>query len=45
MCARNVKDHINQDDLKQIKYNSYKGFKFDGLIISDYCKGFLDEDE
>ena len=38
-------DRVNQDDLKQIKNNFYKGFKFDGLIISDYCKGFLTEED
>lgn len=38
-------ERVNQDDLKQIRYNSYKGFKFDGLIISDYCKGFLAEED
>jgi len=34
---------INQEDLKQITYNSYKGFQYDALVISDYCKGFLNE--
>tara|TARA_R110000824_G_scaffold8701_1_gene39339 strand:+ start:526 stop:1281 length:756 start_codon:yes stop_codon:yes gene_type:complete len=36
---------VNQDELKQITSNDYKGFKFDGLIISDYCKGFLTEED
>jgi bifunctional ADP-heptose synthase (sugar kinase/adenylyltransferase) len=36
---------VNQKDLKQITYNSYKGFQFDGLIISDYCKGFLNKED
>ena len=38
-------ERVNQDELKQIRYNSYKGFQFDGLIISDYCKGFLTEED
>ena len=38
-------ERVSQYDLKHIKNNFYKGFKFDGLIISDYCKGFLTEED
>tara|TARA_R110000796_G_scaffold201517_2_gene317709 strand:+ start:395 stop:1150 length:756 start_codon:yes stop_codon:yes gene_type:complete len=38
-------ERVNQDDLKQIRNNFYKDFTFDGLIISDYCKGFLTEED
>mgnify|MGYP000167901999 FL=1 len=38
-------DRINQKDLHQVKSNMYRGYKFDGLIISDYCKGFLTEED
>jgi bifunctional ADP-heptose synthase (sugar kinase/adenylyltransferase) len=38
-------ERVSQYDLKHIKYNCYKGFHFDGLIISDYCKGFLTEED
>ena len=36
---------VSQDDLNQITHNVYKGFRYDGLIISDYCKGFLKEED
>jgi bifunctional ADP-heptose synthase (sugar kinase/adenylyltransferase) len=36
---------INGDFLKQIKNNNYLGNKIDAIIISDYDKGFLDEDD
>tara|TARA_R100000005_G_C5002411_1_gene210046 strand:+ start:6609 stop:7391 length:783 start_codon:yes stop_codon:yes gene_type:complete len=38
-------NRVSQDEIKKIKNNSYNGFKFDGLIISDYCKGFLEEED
>tara|TARA_Y100000592_G_scaffold36537_1_gene57966 strand:+ start:18100 stop:18855 length:756 start_codon:yes stop_codon:yes gene_type:complete len=36
-------DKIDSDELKKVKNNTYGNYKFDGLIISDYCKGFLSE--
>ena len=36
---------VNGEEIKKIKNNSYGDFKFDGLIISDYCKGFLEEED
>tara|TARA_R110002020_G_scaffold259538_1_gene473465 strand:+ start:1476 stop:2252 length:777 start_codon:yes stop_codon:yes gene_type:complete len=36
---------VSKDEIKKIKNNAYRDFKFDGLIISDYCKGFLEEED
>ena len=34
-------DRVDLNELKKVKNNVYENYKFDGLIISDYCKGFL----
>lgn len=34
---------IDKNILKNINNNYYNGVKYDALIISDYCKGFLSE--
>ena len=36
---------INTKDLKQITNNQYKGINIDAIVISDYDKGFLDEED
>ena len=36
-------DRVSSDVISKIKKNIYEDFHFDGLIISDYCKGFLTE--
>lgn len=33
------------DIIKSIKNNFYDNLKYDAIIISDYCKGFLSEDD
>ena len=38
-------DKVSNDVLQKIQKNTYEDFKFDGLIISDYCKGFLNEED
>ena len=38
-------DRVSLDELKKVKNNLYGDYKFDGLIISDYCKGFLEEED
>jgi len=38
-------DEIDSNELKKVKNNTYGDYKFDGLIISDYCKGFLLEED
>jgi bifunctional ADP-heptose synthase (sugar kinase/adenylyltransferase) len=38
-------DSIDSDELKKVKNNLYNDYEFDGLIISDYCKGFLNEED
>jgi D-beta-D-heptose 7-phosphate kinase/D-beta-D-heptose 1-phosphate adenosyltransferase len=38
-------DRVDLDKLKKVKNNCYDDYKFDGLIISDYCKGFLEEED
>jgi D-beta-D-heptose 7-phosphate kinase/D-beta-D-heptose 1-phosphate adenosyltransferase len=36
-------ERIDEDELKYIANNKYKGVTIDAIIISDYDKGFLDE--
>jgi len=36
---------INTDNIKQIINNQYKGINIDAIVISDYDKGFLDEED
>ena len=36
---------IDRDVLMSINDNMYKGIRYDAIIISDYCKGFLTEDD
>lgn len=36
---------INNDLIEEIKLNIYKNVKYDAIVISDYCKGFLTEDD
>jgi D-beta-D-heptose 7-phosphate kinase/D-beta-D-heptose 1-phosphate adenosyltransferase len=36
---------INTDNIKQIINNQYKGINIDAIVISDYNKGFLDEED
>jgi D-glycero-beta-D-manno-heptose-7-phosphate kinase len=36
---------INIDNIKQIINNQYKGINIDAIIISDYDKGFLEEED
>jgi bifunctional ADP-heptose synthase (sugar kinase/adenylyltransferase) len=38
-------DRISQDRLESIKNNEYLGTKIDAIAISDYKKGFLEEDD
>ena len=38
-------DKVSNDVLLKIQKNTYEDFEFDGLIISDYCKGFLSEED
>jgi bifunctional ADP-heptose synthase (sugar kinase/adenylyltransferase) len=36
---------ISRDVIENIKNNHYQGVSYDALIISDYCKGFLTEED
>jgi bifunctional ADP-heptose synthase (sugar kinase/adenylyltransferase) len=36
---------IKQDLLDQIKLNKYNDISFDAIVVSDYCKGFLTEED
>ena len=36
---------ISRDVIENIKNNHYQDFSYDALIISDYCKGFLTEED
>jgi D-beta-D-heptose 7-phosphate kinase/D-beta-D-heptose 1-phosphate adenosyltransferase len=36
---------INTDLLDEIKGNEFRGTSYDAIIISDYCKGFLSEED
>jgi len=36
---------IDRDVLMSISDNTYKNVKYDAIIISDYCKGYLTEDD
>ena len=36
---------ISQDIIDQIKSNKYNDKHFDAIIVSDYCKGFLTEED
>ena len=38
-------DRIQSAVISEIKNNKFKDFEFDALIISDYCKGFLSEED
>jgi bifunctional ADP-heptose synthase (sugar kinase/adenylyltransferase) len=38
-------DRISKDILEKIKYNNFEGQNIDAIIISDYDKGFLDEED
>ena len=38
-------ERINNDELKSITNNQYKGITMDAIIISDYDKGFLEEED
>jgi len=38
-------ERINKDELKSITNNQYKGVMMDAIIISDYDKGFLEEED
>ena len=38
-------DRIEKDVLYSVRNNEYDGFKFDALVIADYNKGFLKEDD
>lgn len=43
-----VNDHVSQiksDILKNIKNNCFNNIYYDAIVISDYCKGFLTEDD
>ena len=37
--------NISRDTLKSIKNNFYNDVKYDAIIVSDYCKGFLSEED
>lgn len=43
--TNDVASNISKDILKSIKNNFYENVKYDAIIISDYCKGFLSEDD
>lgn len=36
---------ISRDVIENIKNNHYQGVSYDAIIISDYCKGFLTEED
>jgi D-beta-D-heptose 7-phosphate kinase/D-beta-D-heptose 1-phosphate adenosyltransferase len=36
---------INQSIVSKIKNNSYNDIKYDAVVLCDYCKGFLTEDD
>jgi bifunctional ADP-heptose synthase (sugar kinase/adenylyltransferase) len=36
---------INKDVIQNIKNNQYQGVSYDAIILSDYCKGFLTEED
>ena len=36
---------IRQDLLDQIKLNKFNDIAFDAIVVSDYCKGFLTEED
>jgi bifunctional ADP-heptose synthase (sugar kinase/adenylyltransferase) len=36
---------ISRSVIESIKNNQYQGVKYDAIIISDYCKGFLTEED
>ena len=36
---------ISREIIKFIKNNFYENIKYDAIIVSDYCKGFLSEDD
>ena len=38
-------NRVDLNELKKVKNNTYGDYEFDGLIISDYCKGFLEEED
>ena len=38
-------DRVEKDILYSVRNNNYDGFEFDALIIADYDKGFLEEDD
>lgn len=38
-------DRISQEVLSGIRHNKYKNIEIDAIAISDYCKGFLHEDD
>ena len=43
--TNDVASNISKEILKSIKNNFYENVKYDAIIISDYCKGFLSEDD
>ena len=36
-------DRVPSDVILKIQKNTYENFNFDALVVSDYCKGFLNE--
>jgi bifunctional ADP-heptose synthase (sugar kinase/adenylyltransferase) len=40
-----ITTRVSNKIISKITNNTYEDFKFDGLIISDYCKGFLTESD
>jgi bifunctional ADP-heptose synthase (sugar kinase/adenylyltransferase) len=36
---------INQEILRSIQNNHYQDISYDAIIVSDYCKGFLNEED
>jgi len=38
-------ERVDLNELEKVKNNVYNNYEFDGLIISDYCKGFLKEED
>ncbi len=40
-----ITTRVSNKIISKITNNIYEDFKFDGLIISDYCKGFLTESD
>jgi D-beta-D-heptose 7-phosphate kinase/D-beta-D-heptose 1-phosphate adenosyltransferase len=43
--ANDKVERVNKDILKHITNNNYKGITMDAIIVSDYDKGFLEEED